>query len=54
VRHASVPVMVGDCFIPCDLVVLEMHENTRIPKRLGRPFLATTEVNINVKVFLNV
>ncbi|XP_074347674.1 uncharacterized protein LOC141686545 [Apium graveolens] len=35
--------------ISCDFVVLEMNEDADIPIILGRPFLATTGTNIDVK-----
>ena len=37
----DVPLQVGKFFIPCDFVVMEMEEDSRIPIILGRPFLAT-------------
>ena len=37
----DVPLQVDKCFIPCDFVVMEMEEDSRIPIILGRPFLAT-------------
>jgi len=40
---------VGKFFIPCDFVVMEMEEDSRIPIILGRPFLATTGAMINIK-----
>ncbi|KAL0885551.1 hypothetical protein Bca101_009534 [Brassica carinata] len=45
----DLPVMVGNCEIPTDFVVLEMDEEARDPLILGRPFLATAEALINVK-----
>lgn len=37
----DLPVMVGNCEIPTDFVVLEMGEEAQDPLILGRPFLAT-------------
>ena len=45
----DLPVMVGNCEIPTDFVVLEMDEEARDPLILGRPFLATAGALINVK-----
>ncbi|XP_056856695.1 uncharacterized protein LOC130506091, partial [Raphanus sativus] len=45
----DLPVMVGNCEIPTDFVVLEMDEEARDPLILGRPFLATAGAIINVK-----
>ncbi|XP_056850786.1 uncharacterized protein LOC108850565 [Raphanus sativus] len=45
----DLPVMVGNCEIPTDFVVLEMDEEARDPLILGRPFLATAGEIINVK-----
>ncbi|KAL0713259.1 hypothetical protein Bca4012_020237 [Brassica carinata] len=45
----DLPVMVGNCEIPTDFVVLEMDEETKNPLILGRPFLATTGAVVNVK-----
>ena len=39
----------GKNFIPADLVVMDINENVPIPVSLGRPFLATTGAQINVK-----
>jgi len=36
----DVPLQVGKFFIPCDFLVMEMEEDSRIPIILGRPFLA--------------
>ncbi|XP_013694773.1 uncharacterized protein LOC106398813 [Brassica napus] len=43
------PVMVGNCEIPTDFVVLEMDEEPTDPLILGRPFLATAGAVVNVK-----
>ena len=40
---------VGKFFIPCDFVIMEMEEDSRIPIILGRPFLATAGAMIDVK-----
>ncbi|KAL0696219.1 hypothetical protein Bca4012_063399 [Brassica carinata] len=45
----DLPVMVGNCEIPTDFVVLEMDEEARDPLILGRPLLATAGAIINVK-----
>jgi len=37
----DVPLQVGKFFIPCDFIVMEMEQDSRIPIILGRPFLAT-------------
>jgi len=39
---------VGKFFIPCDFVVMEMEEDSRIPIILGRPFMATVGAMIDV------
>ncbi|XP_021723712.1 DNA damage-inducible protein 1-like [Chenopodium quinoa] len=45
----DVPVQVGRVFMPCDFVVMEMEEDSRIPLILGRPFLNTAGVVIDMK-----
>ena len=45
----DLPVMVGNCEIPTDFVVLEMDEEPTDPLILGRPFLATAGAVVNVK-----
>ncbi|XP_074576604.1 uncharacterized protein LOC141833120 [Curcuma longa] len=45
----DVPVEVGGFTIPTDFVVLDMDEDPAIPIILGRPFLATSGANIDVK-----
>ncbi|XP_074298536.1 uncharacterized protein LOC141629432 [Silene latifolia] len=45
----DVPVKIGKFFIPVDLIVLDMAEDTQIPIILGRPFLHTAGVVIDVK-----
>ena len=39
----------GELFIPCDFVVMEMEEDFQIPIILGRSFLATADAMIDVK-----
>jgi len=45
----DVPLQVDKFFIPCDFVVMEMEEDSRIPIILKRPFLATAGAMIDVK-----
>ncbi|XP_021746221.1 uncharacterized protein LOC110712109 [Chenopodium quinoa] len=45
----DVPVQVGRVFFLCDFVVMEMEEDTRVPLILGRPFLNTAGVMIDMK-----
>ncbi|XP_021726649.1 uncharacterized protein LOC110693809 [Chenopodium quinoa] len=45
----DVPVQVGRVFVPCDFVVMEMEEDTMVPLTLGRPFLNTAGVVIDMK-----
>ncbi|XP_013589207.1 PREDICTED: uncharacterized protein LOC106297531 [Brassica oleracea var. oleracea] len=45
----DLPVMVGNCEIPTDFVVLKMDEEPTDPLILGRPFLATAGAVVNVK-----
>ncbi|XP_021729781.1 DNA damage-inducible protein 1-like [Chenopodium quinoa] len=45
----DVLVQVGRVFVPCDFVVLEMEEDTRVPLILGRPVLNTVGVVIDMK-----
>ncbi|CAA7029253.1 unnamed protein product [Microthlaspi erraticum] len=42
-------IMVGDCYIPADFVVLELEHQPKDPLILGRPFLATAGAIIDVK-----
>jgi len=44
----DVPLQVGKFFIPCDFVVMEIKEDSRIPIILGRPFLDTAGAMIDV------
>jgi len=45
----DLPVQVGKFIIPCDFFVMDMDENSQAPLILGRPFLATTGVLIDVQ-----
>nr|XP_012573962.1 uncharacterized protein LOC101515058 [Cicer arietinum] len=45
----DVPIKVGQLFILANFVVLEMEEDSQVPILLGRPFLATIGVVIDVK-----
>ncbi|XP_021717456.1 uncharacterized protein LOC110685267 [Chenopodium quinoa] len=45
----DVPVQVGRVFVPCDFVVMKMEEDSRVPLILGRPFLNTAGVVIDMK-----
>ncbi|XP_056846028.1 uncharacterized protein LOC108846717 [Raphanus sativus] len=45
----DLPLMVRNCEIPTDFVVLEMGEEAQDPLILGRPFLATAGAIVNVK-----
>ncbi|XP_056697348.1 uncharacterized protein [Spinacia oleracea] len=45
----DVPVQVGRVFVPCDFVIMEMEEDSKVPLILGRPFLSTAGVVIDVK-----
>ncbi|XP_010692570.1 uncharacterized protein LOC104905667 [Beta vulgaris subsp. vulgaris] len=45
----DVSVRVGKFYIPVDFVVLDMKEDSQIPIILGRPFLCTASVVIDVK-----
>ncbi|XP_074298658.1 uncharacterized protein LOC141629582 [Silene latifolia] len=45
----DVPVKVGNFYIPADFVVLDIPEDQQTLIILGRPFLATGDVNISVK-----
>ena len=45
----NVPTKVGKFIIPTDFVVMDMEEDPKIPIFLGRPFLVTAEVVINMK-----
>ena len=40
----------GDLYVPVDIVILEMEEDTSAPIILGRPFLATIGCCIDVKM----
>ncbi|XP_021770244.1 uncharacterized protein LOC110734402 [Chenopodium quinoa] len=45
----DVPVQVGRVFVTCDFVVMEMEEDNKVPLILGRPFLNTAGVVIDMK-----
>ncbi|XP_021724893.1 uncharacterized protein LOC110692201 [Chenopodium quinoa] len=45
----DVPVQVGRVFVPCDFVVMEMEEDTRLPLILGSLFLNAAGVVIDMK-----
>jgi len=44
----DIPVRIGNFFVLVNFVVLDMHENTKMPLILGRPFLSTTDAQIDV------
>jgi len=44
----DVPFKVGDLYVPVDFVVLEMEKNTCTLILLGRPFLATTKLSVDM------
>ena len=37
----DIPIKIGEFYMPCDIVILEMEEDSQIPIILDRPFLAT-------------
>ena len=45
----DIPIKIREFYVPCDIVILEMEEDSQIPIILGRPFLATAGAIINVK-----
>ena len=45
----DIPIKVGEFYVHCDIVILEMEEDSHIPIILGRPFLATEGAIIDVK-----
>ncbi|XP_021762257.1 uncharacterized protein LOC110727031 [Chenopodium quinoa] len=45
----DIPIQVGKVLVPCDFVIMEMDEDFKIPLILGRPFLKTAGVNIDIK-----
>ncbi|XP_021744932.1 uncharacterized protein LOC110710896 [Chenopodium quinoa] len=45
----DIPIQVGKVLVPCDFVIMEMDEDLKIPHILGRPFLKTAGVNIDMK-----
>jgi len=53
IRHPAgvledIPVQLGNSVVPCNFVVLDMDESSQAPIILGRPFLATARVVIDV------
>ena len=44
----NIPVKIRNFFIPVDFVVLDMEVNANMPLILGRPFLSTANVHIDV------
>ncbi|XP_074298060.1 uncharacterized protein LOC141628871 [Silene latifolia] len=50
----DMPVKVGNFYIPVDFLVLDIPKDQETPIILGRPFLATKNVNINVKLTFKV
>jgi len=46
----DVPLQVGKFFSPCDFIIMEMEEDSRIPIILGRHFSATAGAMIDVKI----
>ncbi|XP_010445699.1 PREDICTED: uncharacterized protein LOC104728419 [Camelina sativa] len=44
----SLPVQIGNFYIPTDFIVLKLDEESQEPILLGRPFLATDGAMINV------
>jgi hypothetical protein len=46
----DIPIRVRDFFVLVDFVVLDMDVDTRTPLILWRPFLSTTNANIDVGV----
>ena len=45
----DVPIRINNCHVPTDFVVLKYKNEPKDPLILGRPFLATAGVIINVK-----
>ena len=45
----DIPIKIGEFYVPCDIVILEIEEDSQIPIILGRPFLATAGAIIDVK-----
>jgi hypothetical protein len=44
----DIPVMVRECFIPVNIVVLDMDDHKETTLILGRPFLSTADAHIDV------
>ncbi|XP_021732991.1 uncharacterized protein LOC110699783 [Chenopodium quinoa] len=45
----DIPIQVGKVLVPCNFVIMEMDEDSKIPLILSRPFLKTVGVNIDMK-----
>ena len=45
----NIPVKIQNFLVPVDFVVLDMQEDMKTPLILGRPFLSTTNVHIDVR-----
>ena len=45
----DIPIQVGKFIVPVDFIVMDIPADTDVPIILGRPFLATVGVLINVK-----
>ncbi|XP_050897321.1 uncharacterized protein LOC127104161 [Lathyrus oleraceus] len=45
----NIPFRIGQFYIPTNFVIMDIKEDSHIPIILGRPFLATTRVTIDVK-----
>ena len=43
------PIQVGQFFIPCDFIVMDMYENSQVSIILGRPFMATIRAVIDMQ-----
>lgn len=46
----DIHIMVGECYIPADFVVLELEHERKDPIILGHPFLATAGAIKDVKI----
>ncbi|XP_021732322.1 uncharacterized protein LOC110699141 [Chenopodium quinoa] len=45
----DISIQVGKALVQCDFVIMEMDEHSKVPLILGRPFLKTAGVNIDMK-----
>ncbi|XP_021768505.1 uncharacterized protein LOC110732809 [Chenopodium quinoa] len=45
----DIPIQMGKVLVPCDFVIMDMDEDSKIHLILGRPFLKTAGVNIDMK-----